>query len=57
MLKSRLCDYSDAYILAIVATTITGAGAGTDEVTRQVDQRDKEVIFKNIHHLENAWDK
>ena len=57
MLKSRLCDYSDAYIPAIVATTITGAGAGTDEVTRQVDQRDKEVIFKNIHHLENAWDK
>ena len=57
MLKSRLCDYSDAYILAIVATTITGAGAGTDAVTRQVDQRDKEVIFKNIHHLENAWDK
>ena len=57
MLKSRLCDYSDAYIFAKVATTITGAGTGTDAVTRQVDQRDKEVIFKNIHHLENAWDK
>ena len=57
MLKSRLCDYGDAYIFAKVAITITGAGAGTNAVTRQIDQRDKEVIFKNIHHLENAWDK
>ena len=49
-----MCDYSDAYIFAEVAITITGAGAGTNAVTRQVDQRDKEVIFKNFHHLENA---
>ena len=54
MLKLGLCDYSDAYIFAEVAITITGAGAGTNAVTRLVDQGDKKVIFKNFHHLENA---
>ena len=54
MLKLGLCDYSDAYIFAKVAIAITGAGAGTNAVTRQVDQRDKKVIFKNFHHLQNA---
>ena len=45
MLKSSLCDYSDAYIL--VKGTITIAGAGDDAAARQADGRDKDVIFKN----------
>ena len=39
MLKSSLCDYSDAYIL--VKGTITITGAGDDAATRQADERDK----------------
>ena len=35
MLKSSLCDYSDAYILIKGKITITGAGA--DVATRQAD--------------------
>ena len=35
MLKSSLCDYSDAYILVKGKITITGAGA--DVATRQAD--------------------
>ena len=45
MLKSSLCDYSDAYILVKGTITITGAGA--DAAARQADERDKGVIFKN----------
>ena len=44
MLKSSLCDYSDANIL--VKGTITIAGAGDDAASRQADERDKAVIFK-----------
>ena len=43
MLKSSLCDYSDAYILVKAKITITGAGA--DAAARQADERDKG--FKN----------
>ena len=39
MLKSSLCDYKDAYILAQETITITGAGA--DDAAKQVDKRDK----------------
>ena len=39
MLKSSLCDYSDAYILA--------TGTGDDAAARQADERNKGVIFKN----------
>ena len=46
MLKSSLCDYKDAYILAQETITITGAGA--DDAAKQVDKRDKWVIFKNF---------
>ena len=35
MLKSNLCDYSDAYILVKGKITITGAGA--DAAARQAD--------------------
>ena len=45
MLKSSLCDYSDAYIL--VKGTITINGRGADAAARQADERDKDVSFKN----------
>ena len=45
MLKSGLCDYSDAYILAKGKITVMGAGA--DLAARQADERDKGVAFKN----------
>ena len=45
MLKSSLCDYSDAYIL--VKGKITIAGAGKDAAPRQADERDKGLVFKN----------
>ena len=45
MLKSSLCDYSDAYIL--VKGTITIIGRGVDAAARQADERDKGVAFKN----------
>ena len=45
MLKSSLCDYSNAYILVKGKITITGAGA--DLAARQADERDKGVAFKN----------
>ena len=38
MLKSSLCDYSDAYILVKGEIAITGAGA--DAAARQADERD-----------------
>ena len=44
MLKSGLCDYSNAYIL--VKEKITIAGAGDDAAARQADERDKGVAFK-----------
>ena len=52
MLKSSLCDYSDAYIL--VKGTITIAGAGADAAARQTDKRDKGVIFKNCAPFTNC---
>ena len=52
MLKSNLCDYSDAYIL--VKGTITIAGAGDDAAARQGDERDKGVAFKNCAPFTNC---
>ena len=52
MLKSSLCDYSDAYIL--VKGTITIAGAGDDAAARQADERDNGVIFKNCAPFTNC---
>ena len=49
MLKSSLCDYSDAYILVKGKITITGAG--DHAATRQADERDKGVTSKNCAHL------
>ena len=45
MLKSSLCDYSDAYIL--VKGTITIHERGADVAARQADERNKGVSFKN----------
>ena len=45
MLKSSLCNYSDAYILVKGRIIITGAGA--DAAAIQIDERDKEIMFKN----------
>ena len=45
MLRSSLCDYSDAYLL--VSGTITITGARNDDAGRRLDERNKGVIFKN----------
>ena len=45
MLWYNLCDYADANIL--VKGTITIAGAGNDDATKQADERGKGVTFKN----------
>ena len=45
ILKSSLCDYSDAYILVKGKITVTGEGA--DATARQADERNKGVAFKN----------
>ena len=45
MLNSSWCNYSDAYILIKGRITITRAGNNAGE--RQIDERNKGVIFKN----------
>ena len=45
MLRSNLCDYTDAYVLVNVTITVTGAGDAA--AARQGDERDKGVTFKN----------
>ena len=45
MLRSNLCDYANAYILA--KGTITINGAGNDHAAKQADERDNSVTFKN----------
>ena len=52
MLKSSLCDYSDAYIL--VKGTITITGAGYNAVAIQADERDKDVVLKNCAPFTNC---
>ena len=51
MLKSSLCDYSDAYIL--VKGTITITGAGDNAAAKQADERDKGVVFENCAPFTN----
>ena len=55
MVKSSLCDYSDAYIF--FNGTITIAGAGDNAALRQADERDKGVIFKNCAPFSNCISK
>ena len=45
MLRSNLCDYANAYIL--VKGTITITAAGDDDAAKQLDERNKGIIFKN----------
>ena len=45
MLKSSLCDYSDAYVLA--KGTITNTRNETDDAAKQTDKENNEVILKN----------
>ena len=52
MLKSSLCDYSDAYILFKGRVTITVVG--DDPAARKVDERNKRVIFKNFAPFVNC---
>ena len=51
MLKSSLCDYSDAYVLVKGTITINGRA---DAAARQADERDKVVIFKNCAPFTNC---
>ena len=48
ILKSSLCDYSDAYI--IFKGNITAAGAGVDDAARTADGNNKQAIFKNYYN-------
>ena len=43
ILKSSLCDYSDAYILVIGTITVVGARADTSAIT--VYRNNKQAIF------------
>ena len=52
MLKSSLCDYSDAYIR--VKGTIIIIGRGVDAAARQTVERDKGVTFKNCAPFVNC---
>ena len=52
MIKSSLCDYSDAYIFVKGKTTITGEGA--DKAARQTDERNNGVAFKNCSPFTNC---
>ena len=45
MLKSDLCDDADAYIF--IKGTITITGHGDDDAARQLNERNKGVIYKN----------
>ena len=51
MLKSRLYDYSDPYI--IVKGKITTTRAGDDAAVRQADEKDKGVAFRNCAPITN----
>lgn len=51
MLKSNLCDKSDAYI--ILKGTVTIPGQAADAPAHEVDRAKKQIIFKDctIHRL------
>ena len=48
-LESSLWDDSDSYRLMNGITTITELAA--DNATKQADKKEKESIFKKLHHL------
>ena len=49
ILKSSLCEHSDAYIL--VKGTITITITRTDAAVTQADKMNKQVMFKHGHQL------
>ena len=49
MLRSDLCDYSDAYIIAKGTITVTNPN--------DAKKKKKTVTFKNNDHLSNAFQK
>ena len=55
ILKSSLCDYSDASIL--VSGTIRIAGAGVDDAAKRLDKKNKGLIFKNCAPFTNCISK
>ena len=52
VLKFRLCDYSDAYILVKGKITITGVEENT--AAREADESDKGVAFENCAPFTNC---
>ena len=52
ILKSSLCDYSDAYIIAKGKITITGAR--DDAGAKRADERDRGLAFKNCAPFTNC---
>ena len=52
MLKSSLCNYSDAYVLVKGKIIITRTG--DDAAARQADERDKGVAFRNCAPFTNC---
>ena len=55
ILKSSLCDYSDACILVKGRIPITGAQ--DDAAARQADEKNNDVIFKNCAQFINCKSK
>ena len=45
MLRSNLCDYADAYMLAKGTIKITGTR--DNDAAKRLDERNKDIIFKN----------
>ena len=50
MLKSSLCDYSDAYMLVNETMAVVGAGAGNAAMA--ADRNNKQAIFKFFQRLQ-----
>ena len=51
MLRSSLCDYSDAFIILSGIITITETGA--DDAVKRLDKRNKRIIFKSFAQWRN----
>ena len=47
MLRSGLCDYRDVYILVNGTITIAGGPEDATDANKQLEKRNKGVIFKN----------
>ena len=45
MLRSSFIDFSDIYIL--LSGTIKSDGAGTEDTAKQLNERNKKLVFKN----------